>query len=102
MTKNGLASSLRAVKLGASSLLIASQLAMISSLTTASAYALEGGMTPLTIERMNASPALAGTSPRGLKLSPDGQRVTYLAGRKDNQNFYDLWQMDVKTGKSSL
>lgn len=102
MTKNGLASSLRAVKLGASSLLIASQLAMISSLTTASAYALEGGMTPLTIERMNASPALAGTSPRGLKLSPDGQRVTYLADRKDNQNFYDLWQMDVKTGKSSL
>lgn len=64
MTKNGLASSLRAVKLGASSLLIASQLAMISTLTTASAYALEGGMTPLTIERMNASPALAGTSPR--------------------------------------
>ena len=102
MTKNGLASSLRAVKLGASSLLIASQLAMISSLTTASAYALEGGITPLTIERMNASSALAGTSPRGLKLSPDGQRVTYLAGRKDNQNFYDLWQMDVKTGKSSL
>ncbi|MDI5834014.1 S9 family peptidase [Shewanella xiamenensis] len=102
MTKNGLASSLRAVKLGASSLLIASQLAMISSAILTPAYALEGGTTPLTIERMNASPALAGTSPRGLKLSPDGQRVTYLAGRKDNQNFYDLWQMDVKTGESSL
>ncbi|BDQ64821.1 MULTISPECIES: S9 family peptidase [Shewanella] len=102
MTKNGLASSLRAVKLGASSLLIASQLAMVSSAIFTPAYALEGGTTPLTIERMNASPALAGTSPRGLKLSPDGQRVTYLAGRKDNQNFYDLWQMDVKTGESSL
>ena len=102
MTKNGLASSLRSVTLGASSLLIASQLAMVSSAIFTPAYALEGGTTPLTIERMNASPALAGTSPRGLKLSPDGQRVTYLAGRKDNQNFYDLWQMDVKTGKSSL
>lgn len=102
MTKNGLASSLRSVTLGASSLLIASQLAMVSTVSAASAHALEGGMTPLTIERMNASPALAGTSPRGLKLSPDGQRVTYLAGRKDNQNFYDLWQMDVKTGESSL
>lgn len=102
MTKNGLASSLRSVTLGASSLLIASQLAMVSSAILTPAYALEGGTTPLTIERMNASPALAGTSPRGLKLSPDGQRVTYLAGRKDNQNFYDLWQMDVKTGKSSL
>ncbi|MEL4241682.1 S9 family peptidase [Shewanella xiamenensis] len=102
MTKNGLASSLRSVTLGASSLLIASQLAMVSSTIFTPAYALEGGTTPLTIERMNASPALAGTSPRGLKLSPDGQRVTYLAGRKDNQNFYDLWQMDVKTGESSL
>uniref|UniRef100_Q0HRA1 Dipeptidyl-peptidase IV. Serine peptidase. MEROPS family S09B n=1 Tax=Shewanella sp. (strain MR-7) TaxID=60481 RepID=Q0HRA1_SHESR len=102
MTKNGLASSLRSVTLGASSLLIASQLAMVSSAILTPAYALEGGTTPLTIERMNASPALAGTSPRGLKLSPDGQRVTYLAGRKDNQNFYDLWQMDVKTGESSL
>lgn len=102
MTKNGLASSLRSVTLGASSLLIASQLAMVSSAIFTPAYALEGGTTPLTIERMNASPALAGTSPRGLKLSPDGQRVTYLAGRKDNQNFYDLWQMDVKTGESSL
>lgn len=99
MTKNGLASSLRAVKLGASSLLIASQMVMVS---ISPSYALEGGKLPLTIERMNASPALAGTSPRGLKLSPDGQHVTYLAGRKDNQNFYDLWQMDVKTGKSSL
>ncbi|MDH1469008.1 S9 family peptidase [Shewanella sp. GD03713] len=102
MTKNGFASSLRSVTLGASSLLIASQLAMVSSAILPPAYALEGGTTPLTIERMNASPALAGTSPRGLKLSPDGQRVTYLAGRKDNQNFYDLWQMDVKTGESSL
>ncbi|MEL4251164.1 S9 family peptidase [Shewanella xiamenensis] len=102
MTKNGLASSLRSVTLGASSLLIASQLAMVSSAILTPAYALEGGTMPLTIERMNASPALAGTSPRGLKLSPDGQRVTYLAGRKDNQNFYDLWQMDVKTGESSL
>ena len=60
------------------------------------------GKTPLSIERMYASPALAGTSPRGLKLSPDGKRVTYLAGRKDNQHFYDLWQMDVATGKQSI
>ncbi|RLV59066.1 S9 family peptidase [Parashewanella curva] len=61
-----------------------------------------GGKEPLTIERMNASPALAGKSPRGLKLSPDGGRVTYLAGRADNQSFYDLWQVDVKTGKTSI
>ncbi|MBE7216067.1 S9 family peptidase [Shewanella benthica] len=63
---------------------------------------LEGGATPLSIERLYASPALAGTSPRGLKLSPDGKRVTYLAGRKDDQYFYDLWQMDVASGKQSI
>lgn len=97
MTKNWLASSLvRALKISAVPLFITSQVIM------SPAIALEGGHEPLTIERMNASPALAGTSPRGLKLSPDGQRVTYLAGRPDNQSFYDLWQMDVKSGKSSL
>ncbi|AQS40026.1 dipeptidyl-peptidase IV [Shewanella psychrophila] len=63
---------------------------------------LKGGVTPLSIERLYASPALAGTSPRGLKLSPDGKRVTYLAGRKDDQYFYDLWQMDVASGKQSI
>jgi len=62
----------------------------------------KAGKSHLSIERMYASPALAGTSPRGLKLSPDGKRVTYLAGRKDNQHFYDLWQMDVESGKQSV
>ncbi|MEI6859497.1 MAG: S9 family peptidase [Shewanella sp.] len=62
----------------------------------------EGGTTPLSIERLSASPALAGTSPRGLKLSPDGKKVTYLAGREDDQYFYDLWQMDVASGKQSI
>ncbi|MGL5908094.1 MAG: S9 family peptidase [Shewanella sp.] len=100
MTTNRLALSFtHTLKRCTASLLIMSPLAMIS-LTPA--YGLDGGHKPLTIERMHASPALAGSSPRGLKLSPDGQRVTYLAGRKDNQNVYDLWQMEVKTGASSL
>lgn len=60
-----------------------------------------GGKAALTIERFNASPALAGVTPVGLKLSPDGTRVTYLVGRDDNQHFYDLWQVDVKSGKKS-
>jgi len=62
----------------------------------------KAGKNTLSIERMYASPALTGTSPRGLKLSPDGKRVTYLAGRKDNQHFYDLWQMNVESGKQSI
>ena len=83
------------------SLLLAS-LPLVLSSTAAQASSLPGGTEPLTIERMYASPALAGSSPRGLKLSPDGKRVTYLAGRKDNQHLYDLWQMDVASGKQSL
>jgi len=62
----------------------------------------KAGKSPLLIERMYASPALTGKSPSGLKLSPDGKRVTYLAGRKDNQHLYDLWQMDIESGKQSL
>ncbi|WP_299490666.1 S9 family peptidase [uncultured Shewanella sp.] len=61
----------------------------------------QGGNSALTIERFNASPALAGVTPMGVKLSPDGSRVTYLVGRADNQHFYDLWQMDVKSGQKS-
>ncbi|MBM7071501.1 S9 family peptidase [Shewanella sp. 202IG2-18] len=79
---------------------------IIGSGLTSQANAMEakmqGNKQPLTIERFNASPALAGKSPRGLKLSPDGTRVTYLAGRATNQNFYDLWQMDVESGKTSI
>ncbi len=61
----------------------------------------QGDKTRLAIERMHASPALAGSSPRGLKLSPDGKLVTFLAAREDNQHFYDLWQIDVASGKRS-
>ncbi|QQX80999.1 S9 family peptidase [Shewanella sp. KX20019] len=83
-------------------LLLATLPMVMASTAVAQSSALTGGDKPLTIERMYASPALAGTSPRGLKLSPDGKRVTYLAGRKDDQHFYDLWQMDVASGKQSL
>ncbi|QIR13544.1 S9 family peptidase [Shewanella aestuarii] len=94
-------------------LLLTSQLLMANSMTSTTSSSapkftttvplqgFKGGVQPLSIERLHASPALAGTSPRGLSLSPDGKRVTYLAGRDDNQSFYDLWQMEISTGKRS-
>ena len=93
MTKKWISSALMAVPMLLSQSVIASQVGLAQPV---------GGNTPLTIERLYASPALAGTSPRGLKLSPDGKLVTYLAGRSDDQYFYDLWQMEVATGKQQI
>ncbi|MFL9842699.1 S9 family peptidase [Sphingomonas sp. ST-64] len=55
--------------------------------------------TDLTLERIFASPDLAGTAPRALKLSPDGKLVTLLRNRPDDNQRYDLWAMDTATGK---
>ena len=58
--------------------------------------------TPLTIERLFASPSLSGPTPSGVKYSPDGKRVTFLKARADEGDRYDLWQFDVATGEQSL
>ena len=52
----------------------------------------------LTIERIFADPDLNGPSPRALKIAPDGQRVTFLRGREDDQNQLDLWEYDIAEG----
>tara|TARA_R110000787_G_scaffold3702_5_gene14357 strand:+ start:44839 stop:47073 length:2235 start_codon:yes stop_codon:yes gene_type:complete len=56
----------------------------------------------LTLERLYASPSLSGPAPRGVKFSPDGQRVTFLKGRTGEQDRLDLWQFDVASGAQSL
>lgn len=56
----------------------------------------------LTIERLYASPSLSGPSPRGVKFSPDGKRVTFLKAREDEADRFDLWQFDVATGQPSM
>jgi dipeptidyl-peptidase-4 len=53
----------------------------------------------LTLERLYASPDLAGTTPRKLTLSPDGKYVTLLRNRADEKERYDLWAMDTRTGQ---
>lgn len=52
----------------------------------------------LTLERVFASPDLAGTTPRALKLSPDGKYVTLLRNRPEERDRFDLWAMDTATG----
>jgi dipeptidyl-peptidase-4 len=52
----------------------------------------------LTLERLFASPALSGASPRGVKLSPDGRLLTMLKNRDNDRQRYDLWALDTSTG----
>lgn len=56
-------------------------------------------MQPLTIERVFASPALAGQAPRGVKLSPDGKWLTVLRPRESDKDRYDLWGYERATGQ---
>lgn len=50
----------------------------------------------LSIETIYGSTSLAGPAPRGLKVSPDGARVTFLRGRAQDQFQLDLWEFNVR------
>ncbi|HEX8584907.1 MAG TPA: S9 family peptidase [Allosphingosinicella sp.] len=56
----------------------------------------------LTLERVFQSPALSGSAPRLLKLSPDGRSATLLRNRADDKERYDLWAVDTGTGQSRM
>ena len=56
----------------------------------------------LTLERVFASPDLAGPQPRALKLSPDGSLVTLLKPRADEKERLDLWAIDTGTGRERM
>jgi dipeptidyl-peptidase-4 len=49
----------------------------------------------LTLDRIHADPALSGPGVRSLRVSPDGERVTFLRGRSDNQFQLDLWEYNL-------
>ena len=57
---------------------------------------------PLTIERLFASPSLNGPSARLVRFSPDGKRVTFLKPRAGDLARFDLWQYDIASGEQSL
>ncbi|WP_166425397.1 S9 family peptidase [Paraglaciecola sp. 20A4] len=56
----------------------------------------------LTIERIFESPALEGSSPNSVKVSPDGKRVTFLQGKSTDYERYDLWEYNISTGKTQM
>ncbi|WP_353227601.1 DPP IV N-terminal domain-containing protein [Novosphingobium sp.] len=48
----------------------------------------------ISLERVFASPGIAGAVPRMPRLSPDGRFLTVLRGRADDRDRYDLWGFD--------
>ena len=66
------------------------------------AGALSAQAKPLTLERIFDDPSLSGKSPVQLKFSPDGSRVTYLQGKADDYNRYDLWEYNLKDNTNRL
>ena len=56
----------------------------------------------LTIERIFSSPSLNGQTPKSLKFSPDGSRVTYLQAKTEDLYTYDLWEYNLASKENKL
>lgn len=56
----------------------------------------------LTIERIYDGGSLAGPAPRGLQISPDGTRITFLRARPDDQFQLDLWEYRPKDNSTRM
>jgi dipeptidyl-peptidase 4 len=56
----------------------------------------------LTIDRLFDAPALAGPTIVGLKISPNGSRITYLQGKPEDKDRLDLWEYDIREGRARL
>ncbi len=56
----------------------------------------------LTIDRLFDAPPLAGPTIVGLKISPDGSRVTYLKGKADDKDRLDLWEYNIRDAQARV
>jgi dipeptidyl-peptidase-4 len=56
----------------------------------------------LTIDRLFDAPALAGPTIAGLKISPDGSRVTYLQSKPEDKDCLDLWEYGIREGRARI
>ncbi|MFU8878402.1 MAG: DPP IV N-terminal domain-containing protein, partial [Wenzhouxiangellaceae bacterium] len=54
----------------------------------------------LTLERIFGAPALSGPTLRQARLSPAGDRVTFLRGSEDNPSQLDLWEYHLESGQT--
>lgn len=56
----------------------------------------------LSIDDVFGSVSLSGATPRGLRFSPDGERVTFLRPKDDDRTVTDLWAMDLSDGRTYM
>src|ERR1700729_3026358 len=68
----------------------------------ACAVATSASAAELTIDRLFDAPPLAGPTIVGLKISPDGSRVTYLKGKPDDKDRLDLWEYNIHDGQARV
>ena len=76
--------------------------ALAAMVIGAPAVAAEDAPATLTLERVFASPDLAGAQPQSLRLSPDGTLVTSVRARADERTRFDLWALDTRTGAERM
>jgi dipeptidyl-peptidase-4 len=53
----------------------------------------------LTVERVYSAPNLGGPTPIQLHFSPDGNWITYLRPKDENEDILDLWAYDIATDR---
>ena len=75
-------------------------LALVTSMTQAEHH--ESQHPELTVERLVGSPSLDGPSLTGVKVSPDGSRITFLKGKESNFRQQDLWEYHIVDGEQRL
>jgi dipeptidyl-peptidase-4 len=56
----------------------------------------------LTIDRLFDAPSLSGPTIVGLKISPDGSRVTYLQGKPNDKDRLDLWEYNIRDAQARV
>jgi dipeptidyl-peptidase-4 len=80
-------------------------LACLLLMTTHAVSALESNTPPaqsLTLEAITGDAPLSGPTLMQPKIAPDGSRVTFLRGKDSDRFRLDLWEYNVKAGKTRL
>ncbi len=68
---------------------------ILASCLSVQAWAESADYQPLTLERIVEDPSLSGKRPVRLQYSPDGSRITFLQGKENDRDQYDLWEYNI-------